>query len=324
MQGAHHGDPAGECTDVGPGCRPRENALSDATSHPFWRRFDPVKEAYILFPLLAVLLLSVIWAGTLYLIKVEQARAQQGIAEASLEIGATYEAQILRAVREIDQTLKLVKYTYESGRETNPLPQLKARALLPSLICLTSAWSTPLAGSSPAPSRARPEAGLPRMSCKRWGVTLHCRSAVRGKARRRGVEVAFQPAARRGDGAFAGIAMVEVDAAYFVSSYDPSKLGDHGLLGLLGIDGIFRARRSGMRSRPATRSITPPWCRTLKTLKRYARSMDGTVCGATPTPVSSTIFRSRWSSVYPKKNSWPRWPGKRTPTSGVRQAPACC
>nr|BFE97833.1 hypothetical protein GCM10020185_83690 [Pseudomonas brassicacearum subsp. brassicacearum] len=111
---------------------PRENALSDATSDLFRRRFDQVKEAYILFPLLAVLLLSVIWAGTLYLIKFEQARAQQGIAEASLEIGATYEAQILRAVREIDQTLKLVKYTYESEREPNPLPKLKARALLPS------------------------------------------------------------------------------------------------------------------------------------------------------------------------------------------------
>ncbi len=48
-----------------------------------------------------------------------------------------------------------------------------------------------------------------------------------------------------GDGASAGIAMVEVDAAYFVSSYDASKLGNHGLLGLLGVDGIFRARRSG-------------------------------------------------------------------------------
>ena len=91
----------------------RENALCDATNNLLRRRFDQVKEAYILFPLLAVLLLSVIWAGTLYLIKVERTRAQQGIAEASLEIGATYEAQILRAVREIDQTLKLVKYTYE-------------------------------------------------------------------------------------------------------------------------------------------------------------------------------------------------------------------
>ena len=115
-----------------PGIVHRENTLADATNNLFRRGFDQAREAYILFPLLAVLLLLVIWAGTLYLIKVERTRAQQAIAEASLEIGATYEAQILRAVREIDQTLKLVKYTYESEREPNPLPKLKARALLPS------------------------------------------------------------------------------------------------------------------------------------------------------------------------------------------------
>ncbi|WP_413770238.1 hypothetical protein, partial [Vibrio vulnificus] len=47
------------------------------------------------------------------------------------------------------------------------------------------------------------------------------------------------------DGTFSGIARVEVDAAYFVSSYDASKLGDQGVLGLLGTDGIFRVRRTG-------------------------------------------------------------------------------
>ncbi|UZE84395.1 putative bifunctional diguanylate cyclase/phosphodiesterase [Pseudomonas viciae] len=46
-------------------------------------------------------------------------------------------------------------------------------------------------------------------------------------------------------GVFSGIAMVEVDAAYFVSSYDASKLGNQGTLGLLGTDGIFRVRRTG-------------------------------------------------------------------------------
>ncbi|UZE84392.1 hypothetical protein LOY66_17455 [Pseudomonas viciae] len=48
-----------------------------------------------------------------------------------MEIGATYEAQMLRAIHEIDQTLKLVKYTYETEGERNPLPRLKERALLP-------------------------------------------------------------------------------------------------------------------------------------------------------------------------------------------------
>ncbi len=83
--------------------------------------FDQAKEAYILFPLLAALLLLAIWAATLYLIKVEHARAQQSAATASLEMGATYEAQMLRAIHEIDQTLKLVKYTYEAEGEPNPL-----------------------------------------------------------------------------------------------------------------------------------------------------------------------------------------------------------
>ncbi|WP_259696431.1 hypothetical protein [Pseudomonas brassicacearum] len=73
----------------------------------------------------------VIWTATLYLIKVEHVRAQQSGAAASLEIGATDEAQILRAVREINQTLKLVKYTYESEGKQNPLPRLQERALLP-------------------------------------------------------------------------------------------------------------------------------------------------------------------------------------------------
>jgi hypothetical protein len=47
------------------------------------------------------------------------------------------------------------------------------------------------------------------------------------------------------DGSFAGIVVVAVDADYFVSGYESSKLGEHGVLGILGTDGIFRARRSG-------------------------------------------------------------------------------
>ena len=39
--------------------------------------------------------------------------------------------------------------------------------------------------------------------------------------------------------------IVTVDADYFVSGYEPAKLGEHGVLGLLGADGVFRVRRSG-------------------------------------------------------------------------------
>ncbi|WP_413795482.1 MULTISPECIES: bifunctional diguanylate cyclase/phosphodiesterase [unclassified Pseudomonas] len=229
-----------------PGIVHREDTLAGATNTLFRRGLDQVREAYILFPLLAALLLLVIWAGTLYLIKVEQARAQRGIAEASLEIGATYEAQILRAVREIDQTLKLVKYTYESEREPNPLPKLKARGLLPSPylfdVSVVDASGRVVAStqSSEAGSRMAKDELQTLGPDTALSISPPWKSPVTGEWRLR-----FSRRLDAVDGAFAGIAMVEVDAAYFVSSYDPSKLGNHGLLGLLGIDGIFRARRSG-------------------------------------------------------------------------------
>jgi diguanylate cyclase (GGDEF)-like protein len=47
------------------------------------------------------------------------------------------------------------------------------------------------------------------------------------------------------NGDFGGIVIVAVDAAFFVSGYDASKLGERGVLGILGTDGIFRVRRSG-------------------------------------------------------------------------------
>ncbi|MEP7314107.1 MAG: EAL domain-containing protein [Pseudomonadota bacterium] len=47
------------------------------------------------------------------------------------------------------------------------------------------------------------------------------------------------------DGAFDGVVVVAVDADYFVSGYEPTKLGENGVLGLVGTDGIFRVRRSG-------------------------------------------------------------------------------
>jgi diguanylate cyclase (GGDEF)-like protein len=47
------------------------------------------------------------------------------------------------------------------------------------------------------------------------------------------------------NGVFEGVVIVSVDADFFVSGYEPAKMGEHGVLGLLGTDGVFRVRRSG-------------------------------------------------------------------------------
>jgi diguanylate cyclase (GGDEF)-like protein len=46
-------------------------------------------------------------------------------------------------------------------------------------------------------------------------------------------------------GQFDGVVLVEIEADYFVSGYEPARLGQQGVLGLLGTDGVFRVRRTG-------------------------------------------------------------------------------
>jgi len=221
-------------------------AIAKSTHNLFRRGLDQVKEAYILFPLLAVVLLLVIWATTLYLINSELLRAQRAATTASLEIGATYEAQMLRAVHEIDQTLKLVKYTYEAEGERNPLPRLKERALLPPPLLFDVSVANP-GGGVVASTRANetdtvadPDEQQALLNNDTLLISRPWKNPQTGEWRLR-----FSRRLNAPDGRFSGIARVEVDAAYFVSSYDASKLGDRGVLGLLGTDGVFRVLRTG-------------------------------------------------------------------------------
>ncbi|BBP59854.1 ATP-binding protein [Pseudomonas sp. St316] len=235
-----------ETLRLAPGPAHHAEMDGDTEASVFRRGFDQAKEAYILFPLLAALLLLAIWTATLYLIKVEHLRAQQSAATASLEMGATYEAQMLRAIHEIDQTLKLVKYTYEAEGEPNPLRRLQERALLPPALVFDVSVVNP-DGKLVASTRvndleniADPDEQQTLRHSDSLSISHPWKSPVTGEWRLR-----FSRRLDAADGGLAGIARVEVDAAYFVSSYDASKLGDQGALGLLGTDGIFRVRRTG-------------------------------------------------------------------------------
>ncbi|SCX96379.1 MULTISPECIES: ATP-binding protein [unclassified Pseudomonas] len=235
-----------ETLRLAPGTAHCAEADDDTEAGVLRRAFDQAKEAYILFPLLAVLLLLAIWSATLYLIKVEHLRAQQSAATASLEMSATYEAQMLRAIHEIDQTLKLVKYTYETEGEPNPLRQLQERALLPPALLFDVSVVNPdgrLVASTRINDReniANPNEQQTLRHSDSLSISQPWKSPVTGEWRLR-----FSRRLDAADGTLSGIARVEVDAAYFVSSYDASKLGEQGTLGLLGTDGLFRVRRTG-------------------------------------------------------------------------------
>ncbi len=203
-------------------------------------------EPHILFPAFALALLGVIWSATWNLIIVERAAAEHAAMTSSRELAETYEAHTARALHEIDQTLKFVKYAYELKGERLALPELKDRALLPPAmlfgISITDARGNIVASTQS--SETANVGGQEYFQAQRSGDTFTVGRPQKNPASDKW-KLQFSRRLNAADGTFAGIVLAEADAAYFVSSYQSSKLGNHGTLGLVGTDGIFRARRMG-------------------------------------------------------------------------------
>jgi diguanylate cyclase (GGDEF)-like protein/PAS domain S-box-containing protein len=195
--------------------------------------------------MVAVVLLAVIWGSTWSLIRVERSTAARAAATSTLELADTYEAQMVRALREIDQTLRFVKFAYESQGDVD-LEALKAKGLLPPDLIFIVSITDPQGRvvTSTRPPESMDVGGQPFFQQQRGGegvsisVPLPSRTANES-------HVYFSRALRNWNGTFAGVVMVSVAGSYFTSGYESSRLGDQGLLAMLGSDGIFRVLRSG-------------------------------------------------------------------------------
>ncbi len=209
-------------------------------------RLGRVAEPRVLFPALALLMLGIVWSSTLRLIRVQRAAAERAASASSIELGNTYEAQVVRAVREIDVTLKVVKYQYEHYGGRADFGELRGRALLPpDLLFLVSIADRD--GRIQASNKPPAEASvadhdyfLAQRTGDALAVGLPRREAATGEW-----TLSFSRRLVDAQGSLSGVAIVTVAADFFVSGYEPSKLGVQGVLGVLGTDGVFRARRTG-------------------------------------------------------------------------------
>jgi diguanylate cyclase (GGDEF)-like protein len=211
----------------------------------FHRSLGRATEPQILFPLIAVLLLTVIWGTTLAVTKVRHSDAEHTAALSSKELLGTYEAQVVRALREIDQALNLVKFWSERGAGQHTLSDLKDKGLLPPDLLFTVSIAD-VKGTiveSTRPTGPRNVADQDTFRKPRDGADFFVEQLPRGPTG--DAKLRFSRRISAHDGAFDGVVIVAVDADYFVSGYETVKLGEHGVLGLLGVDGVFRVRRSG-------------------------------------------------------------------------------
>ncbi len=211
----------------------------------FHRKLGWATEPQILFPLVAVLLLTVIWGITLVLLRVRHSDAEHAAAISSAELLGTYEAQVLRAMREIDQALNLVRMWPTRGAGRHMLSDLKDKGLLPPDI-LFAVSIVDVNGRVVESTRSTEQLNFADQDVFRKlrdGEVFFVGQLPRGPTG--DLQLQFGRPLSGLNGAFDGVVIVSVDANYFVSGYDRAKLGDHGVLGLLGVDGVIRVRRSG-------------------------------------------------------------------------------
>jgi diguanylate cyclase (GGDEF)-like protein len=203
-----------------------------------------VTEPRVLFPLLAVVMVSVVWVASVNLTRLEYENARSTAIATSQELLDTYEAQVLRVLREIDQTLKSVQYAQGlNGDGQAALDDLRDRELLPPdivfIVSMANADGDIVASTRPSRSIV-PDADMAAQAGLSDDLTEGRLVRLEDEWWLRFSRVLVAP-----DGSIAGVALVEVDASLFVSGYDATKLGEAGVLGVLGMDGVFRVRRSG-------------------------------------------------------------------------------
>ena len=210
---------------------------------------------YMHFVLLAVVLLVVIWSVTAHLISVEESAAEGAASLSTREMMETYEAQMVRNLGAIDQTLRTIKYAYETQRggqgKVFSLLELRQKGLLPPSLV----FDIRLADRQGDMAIGWAGGGsLPLINVADQAYFLHHQqndtgAAFVGKATRNpsNGEWALQFSRRlnRADGSFDGTAILAVDPGYFTSGYEVSRLHAQGVIALLGSDGEFRVKRSG-------------------------------------------------------------------------------
>ena len=227
---------------------PAARAGSTPRRRGLGRRFGRALETHIALPLFALLPLIAIWIATFHFIAAERDAAIAAARDAAREQVDTYEAQMVRNLTAIDQTLKVLKYAVEQHGAAGALDALRRQGLLPpSLVFVVGVTDRDgrVVASNPS-VRPLDIARESFFTVHRDGeTTMPVVSRAVGDAAKPEPHLHFTRRINDADGRFAGVAMLAVDPAYFTSAYEHSREGELGMIGLIGTDGVARALRVG-------------------------------------------------------------------------------
>jgi len=205
-------------------------------------RFGPYGSA--LLGLSAVLL---IWIGAAYFTHSERLQIEQAAREKATNLVRVFAEQIIRSVRSVDQTLLYVRDSYARdpqafdislwARNSQFLSDFNFQVSIIGKDGLMIASNIP--GSALGVDLSDREHF--RVHAERDTDELFISKPIVGRVSGK-ASIQFTRRITMADGSFGGVVVVSVDPNYLSQFYSSIDVGDEGIIALVGIDGIVRAR----------------------------------------------------------------------------------
>jgi len=200
-------------------------------------------------PGLALALLMALWGALAAFMWFDARRSAEGAQLRVQGAAGTYHAFVERNLGQLDLLLRaLAQQVQQHGRpELDWFDEPGARPAGLKHVFVTDAQGQVIASDIASLSEAaRTAVDRPYFQQHRLGqarglfVGPPTQSRVSGEWR-----VHLSRAWRGPDGRFGGVVVASMDPAYLTSAYSAAQLGQHGVLGVVGLDWVVRARRSG-------------------------------------------------------------------------------
>ena len=220
----------------------------DATAHES-SGADAARWPLVLIVVLAFTLVASLWAAVLFKVAAEERAELAAIERRTTNLARVFEEHTVRTLASVDQALLFVKFQYEKVGAALDIASAVEQGMIVSTLFnqvgVIDAQGIYSLSNLPGFKRV----DLSDREHFRVHVDADSRNffvskPVLGRASGKW-SVQLTRRINRADGSFGGVAVISLDPFYFTTFYSDLDLGRHGVVTLVGLDGIVRARRAG-------------------------------------------------------------------------------